>query len=150
MLWISSLSLLWGCSYLSQVYGIRHRKFTIGSPWSGTLQSSGTGRVERGSFTLTLSQNRAWKSPLTRLFTLYALCICFFPHIRMPQCHRQVIALLIARTVRHWLLTWLESGLTQRFRLQQLAEGLMPVPAHRHWETFSHLIGSYGYILYGR
>ena len=39
------------------------------------------GRVERGSFTLTLSQNRAWKSPLTRLFTLYALCICFFHHI---------------------------------------------------------------------
>ena len=38
----------------------------------------------------------------------------------------------------------------QRFRLQQLAEGLMPVPAHRHRETFSHLIGSYGYILYGR
>ena len=36
------------------------------------------------------------------------------------------------------------------FRLQQLAEGLMPVPAHRHRETFSHLIGSYGYILYGR
>ena len=31
-----------------------------------------------------------------------------------------------------------------------LAEGLMPVPAHRHRETFSHLIGSYGYILYGR
>ena len=26
----------------------------------------------------------------------------------------------------------------------------MPVPAHRHRETFSHLIGSYGYILYGR
>ena len=41
------------------------------------------------------------------------------------------------RTVRHWLLTWLESGLTQRFRLQQLAEGLMPVPAHRHRETYS-------------
>ena len=41
----------------------------------------GQGRVERGSFTLTLSQNRAWKSPLTRLFTLYALCICFFHHI---------------------------------------------------------------------
>ena len=39
------------------------------------------GRVVRGSFTLTLSQNRAWKSPLTRLFTLYALCICFFHHI---------------------------------------------------------------------
>ena len=35
-------------------------------------------------------------------------------------------------------------------RLKQLAEGLMPVPAHRHRETFSHLIGSYGYILYGR
>ena len=34
-----------------------------------------------------------------------------------------------------------------RFRLQQLAEGLMPVPAHRHRETSSHLIGSYGYIL---
>ena len=33
------------------------------------------GRVERGSFTLTLSQNRAWKSPLTRLFTLNSLCI---------------------------------------------------------------------------
>ena len=33
------------------------------------------GRVERGSFTLTLSQNRAWKSPLTRLFTLNVLCI---------------------------------------------------------------------------
>ena len=33
------------------------------------------GRVERGSFTLTLSQNRAWKSPLTRLFTLNTLCI---------------------------------------------------------------------------
>ena len=32
------------------------------------------GRVERGSFTLTLSQNRAWKSPLTRLFTLNSLC----------------------------------------------------------------------------
>ena len=31
-----------------------------------------------------------------------------------------------------------------------IAEGLMPVPAHRHRETFSHLIGSYGYILYGR
>ena len=30
--------------------------------------------------------------------------------------------------------------------LQQFAEGLMPVPAHRHRETFSHLIGSYGYI----
>ena len=28
--------------------------------------------------------------------------------------------------------------------------GLMPMPAHRHRETFSHLIGSYGYILYGR
>ena len=26
----------------------------------------------------------------------------------------------------------------------------MSVPAHRHRETFSHLIGSYGYILYGR
>ena len=26
----------------------------------------------------------------------------------------------------------------------------MPVPAQRHRETFSHLIGSYGYILYGR
>ena len=26
----------------------------------------------------------------------------------------------------------------------------MTVPAHRHRETFSHLIGSYGYILYGR
>ena len=26
----------------------------------------------------------------------------------------------------------------------------MPVPAHRHRETFSHLIGSYSYILYGR
>ena len=26
----------------------------------------------------------------------------------------------------------------------------MPVPAHRHRETFSHLIGSYGNILYGR
>ena len=26
----------------------------------------------------------------------------------------------------------------------------MPVPAHRHQETFSHLIGSYGYILDGR
>ena len=34
-----------------------------------------SGRVERGSFTLTLSQNRAWKSPLTRLFTLNVLCI---------------------------------------------------------------------------
>ena len=34
-----------------------------------------TGRIERGSFTLTLSQNRAWKSPLTRLFTLNSLCI---------------------------------------------------------------------------
>ncbi|MDD6394070.1 MAG: hypothetical protein PUG21_07355 [Prevotella sp.] len=33
---------------------------------------------------------------------------------------------------------------------KQLAEGLMPVPAHRHRETFSHLIDSYGYILYGR
>ena len=33
--------------------------------------------------------------------------------------------------------------LTQRFRLQQLAEGLMPVPAHRHRETFSHLIGKF-------
>ena len=33
------------------------------------------GRVERGSFTLTLSQNRAWKYPLTRLFTLNSLCI---------------------------------------------------------------------------
>ena len=143
------------------------------------------GRVERGSFTLTPSQNRARKSPLTRLFTLNSLCIditlhkwfCFFHHIllfvlelynssclsvsppslhvhyrhfnattgqsateedfgtflpcsslsafpltfrlllptfhqracitvlpplcRMPQCHRQVIALLVARTVRH-------------------------------------------------
>ena len=36
---------------------------------------TGQGRVERGSFTLTLSQNRAWKSPLTRLFTLHSLCI---------------------------------------------------------------------------
>ena len=33
------------------------------------------GRVERGSFTLTLSQNRAWKSPITRLFTLNSLFI---------------------------------------------------------------------------
>ena len=35
-------------------------------------------------------------------------------------------------------------------RAEGLAEGLMPVPAHRHRETFFHLIGSYGYILYGR
>ena len=47
-------------------------------------------------------------------------CITVLPPLcRMPQCHRQVIALLVARTVRHR-------------------------------ETFSHLIGSYGYILYGR
>ena len=46
--------------------------------------------------------------------------------------------------------TSLQRSPPQRFRLQQLTEGLMPVPAHRHRETFSHLIGSYGYILYGR
>ena len=46
--------------------------------------------------------------------------------------------------------TSLQRSPPQRFRLHQLAEGLMPVPAHRHRETFSHLIGSYGYILYGR
>ena len=45
--------------------------------------------------------------------------------------------------------TSLQRSPPQRFRLQQLAEGLLPVPADRHRETFSHLIGSYGYILYG-
>ena len=35
------------------------------------------------------------------------------------------------------------------FRLQRLAEGLMPMPAHRHRETCYHLIGSYGYIYMG-
>ena len=40
--------------------------------------------------------------------------------------------------------------LISSFRLQQLAEGLMPVPAHQHRETFSHHFSSYGYILYGR
>ena len=40
-------------------------------------------------------------------------CITVLPPLcRMPQCHRQVIVLLVARTVRHWLLTWLETGLT--------------------------------------
>ena len=40
-------------------------------------------------------------------------CITVLPPLcRMPQCHRQVIALLVARTVRHRLLTWLETGLT--------------------------------------
>ena len=37
-------------------------------------------------------------------------CITVLPPLcRMPQCHRQVIALLVARTVRLWLLTWLEN-----------------------------------------
>ena len=39
------------------------------------VRHKGRGRVERGSFTLTLSQNRAWKSPLTRFFTLNSLYI---------------------------------------------------------------------------
>ena len=48
------------------------QKSTLISCWN---TSEGQDRVERGSFTLTLSQNRAWKSPLTRLFTLNVLCI---------------------------------------------------------------------------
>ena len=48
------------------------------NPWNFVIILylwEGQGRVERGSFTLTLSQNRAWKSPLTRLFTLNSLYI---------------------------------------------------------------------------
>ena len=48
--------------------GFFHDRMTV-------LLKRDRGRVERGNFTLTLSQNRAWKSPLTRLFTLNVLCI---------------------------------------------------------------------------
>lgn len=46
--------------------------------------------------------------------------------------------------------TSLQRSPPQRFHMQQLAEGLMPMPAHRHRETFSHLYDSYGSHLYWR
>ena len=68
----------------------------------------------------TLTNNKTTKQLWCPVSDWRRACITVLsPLCRMPQCHRQVIALLVARTVRHW-------------------------------ETFSHLIGSYGYILYGR
>ena len=55
--------------------GVGDTKCGIYKPKLGIYTPRVMGRVERGSFTLTLSQNRAWKSPLTRLFTLNSLCI---------------------------------------------------------------------------
>ena len=81
-------------------------------------------------------------------------------HLLMQLLHRfpadgrkkvcETLALLSSLAFSSVIRTALQRSPSQRFRLQQLAEGLMPVPAHRHRETFSHIIGSYGYILYGR
>ena len=61
-------------------------------------------------------------------------CITVLPHLcRMPQCHRQVIALLVARTVRHWLLTWLESRLTTPHRMGHFMHLFSP------WQNTSKL-----------
>ena len=74
-------------------------------------------------------------------------CITVLPPLcRMPQCHRQVIALLVARTVRHWLLTWLETGLT--FPTAAACRGFdasacTPTPRDllsSHWQLRLHLI----------
>ena len=82
-------------------------------------------------------------------------CITVLPPLcRMPQCHRQVIALLVARTVRHWLLTWLESGLT--FPTVTACRGFdacacTPTPRDllsSHWQLRLHLIWKVASPLY--
>ena len=82
----------------------------------------------------TLTNNKTTKQLWCPVSDWRRACITVLPPLcRMPQCHRQVIALLVARTVRHRLLTWLETGLTTPHRMGHFMHLFSP------WQNTSKL-----------